>query len=289
MIPLSDDNPPRGKPYVVYGLVAVNVAVFLVQVIGQLMGKGLFDNWSMIPYSVVHDVRVAVLGDQLGRPLVDQLGRTPSQLLPGLGPHPQWITVFTSMFLHGGWLHIGANMLYLWVFGNNIEDALGHVKFLIFYLVCGVLATGAHIVMSGGLAAAAPIPHSGGAVAIAVSAAIPTVGASGAIAGVLGAYIVLYPRARINTLITLPLFWTAVQIPAAYVLGVWFVLQLTGWLGTGSRQMGGGVAYWAHIGGFVAGMLLILLLGGRKRTSRRREPPQSPWKEDKPYPFRPWK
>lgn len=280
MIPLSDDNPSRSRPYVVYGLVAVNVGIFLAGQIGYLMRLRLFENWSMIPYSVIHDVRISIVQDRLGHIAALQM--------PAIGPHPQWITILTSMFMHGGWMHIGGNMLYLWIFGNNLEDALGHIKFLLFYLVCGALAAGAHIVMSGGLAAGIPIPHSGGAIALAVwGAAVPNVGASGAIAGVLGAYLVLYPRARINTLVTLPLFWTDAQIPAFYVLGAWFLMQLTGTFGTGG-QVGGGVAYWAHVGGFVAGMLLILILGGKKLTRPRRSNP-SPWKEDRPYPFRPWK
>jgi len=266
MIPLRDDNPTQSKPYVVYGLIAANVLVFAAQALG------LLDHLSMIPYSVIHDVRVSMVTDQAGRALVNQYGAPLIQKLPTVGPHPQWITIFTSMFMHGSIMHIAGNMLYLWIFGNNIEDALGHIKFLFFYLVCGVLAAGAHILMS---------LHGYGAF-------IPTLGASGAIAGVLGAYIVLYPKSRISTLVMLGWWWEMVDIPAIFVLGVWFVLQLTGVLGTGG-QVGGGVAYWAHVGGFVAGMLLILLLGGRKLTRRWRPPPPSPWNEDKPYPFRPWK
>lgn len=141
-------------------------------------------------------------------------------------------------------MHIAGNMLYLWIFGNNIEDALGHVKFVLFYLAAGALAGLAHI-LSG--------PNS----------LIPTVGASGAIAGVLGAYLILYPGHTIKTLITLPFYWDYVEIPAVYVLGAWFVVQLTNIAGSGGLQ-GGGVAYWAHIGGFVAGVILILIMGGRK-------------------------
>jgi membrane associated rhomboid family serine protease len=266
MIPLRDNNPTEGKPYVVYGLVALNALVFIAQQLGVL------DNLTMIPYSVLHDVRVQ-LAAQYGRVLVDQSGNPVVQNLPGVGPHPQWITIFTSMFMHGGLMHIGGNMLYLWIFGNNIEDALGHVKFLLFYLLCGVLAALLHIYAS---------IHSGG-----LGPYVPTLGASGAIAGVLGAYIVLYPKARIDTLLMLGWFWQTVDIPAVFVLGVWFVLQLTGTFGTGG-QVGGGVAYWAHVGGFVSGALIILILGGRKLT-RPRRPYQRPWNEDRPYPFRPWK
>jgi membrane associated rhomboid family serine protease len=218
---------------------------------------------------------------------MDQHGRVLFQQLAAVGPHPQWITVFTSMFMHGGLVHIGGNMLYLWIFGNNIEDALGHVKFLLFYLVCGVLAALAHVYASGGLVEGVTVARpAGGILLSSISAGIPTLGASGAIAGVLGAYVLLFPRSRVHTLIMLGWWWETVDIPAAFVLGVWFLLQLTGTLGTGGL-VGGGVAYWAHIGGFVAGAALILILGGKKLT--RRPPPRRPWNEDKPYPFRPWK
>lgn len=252
MIPLGDDNPTRTKPYVIYVLIALNVLVFLAQ------QTGLFNNLSMIPASVLRDQRYALLFNPMGQ----IAGYRPMDV----GPHPQWITIFTSMFMHGSWMHIIGNMLYLWIFGNNIEDVLGHVKFAFFYIICGVLAAFSHI-YSG--------PES----------MIPTVGASGAIAGVLGAYIVLYPNARIKTLIMLWFFWDYVQIPAFYVLGVWFLTQLTGTFGTGG-QIGGGVAYWAHIGGFIAGAILILILGGRSRARRRRSY-LSPY-DNKPYPWRRW-
>ena len=264
MLPLRDDTSSSTKPYVVYWLIAVNIFVFILQ------NLGLLDKFTMIPYSVLHNVRVA-LEMQYGRPILDHLGNPVFQALPMVGPHPQWITIFTSMFMHGSLMHIGGNMLYLWIFGNNIEDALGHVKFLFFYIFWGVLAAGAHIWSSG----------SG------VSAFIPTLGASGAIAGVLGAYIVLYPKARIDTMLMLGWFWDMIQIPAYYVLGVWFVLQLTGWLGTGG-QVGGGVAYWAHIGGFVAGMITMLILG-RNRLLRGQQRRMRPSRPDRPYPWRPYK
>ena len=259
MIPLRDNNPSHKRPYVVYSLLAINIFVFLVQ------QTGILNNLTMIPYSVVHNMRVGLQASALGK--------VHPVAMPGVGPDPQWITIFTSMFMHGGIMHIGGNMLYLWIFGNNIEDALGHVKFLLFYIMSGVLASLAHLYMSlagGGLG-----PY------------IPTLGASGAIAGVLGAYIVLYPKARIDTLLLLGWFWDVIRIPAYYVLGIWFIMQLTGTFGTGG-QVGGGVAYWAHVGGFVAGVVLILVLGGRGLTRRQRRQPPKPWREDKPYPFRPW-
>ncbi len=228
MIPLSDNNPTRITPYVTYIVIALNVLVY----IGELLHLQALEFWPMIPYSVIHNVQVA--------PYYNQLGQFAGYAqLP-----PQWLTLFTSMFMHGGFMHIAGNMLYLWIFGNNIEDALGHIKFVLFYLATGVLAGLTHI-MSG--------PNS----------LIPLVGASGAIAGVLGAYLILYPGQSIRTLITLPFYWDYVEIPAVYVLGAWFVVQLTNIAGS-SGIRGGGVAYWAHVGGFVAGIVLIMIMGGRK-------------------------
>ena len=169
----------------------------------------------------------------------------PGALLPNV------ITMFVSMFLHGGWLHLGGNMLYLWVFGDNVEDRLGHVKYLFFYLVCGLLATLAHAVMN---------PES----------RLPSIGASGAIAGVLGAYVVLFPKQRVTTLIPIFIFITVREIPAIFLLGFWIIMQLFFGAASmgGDLQSAGGVAYFAHIGGFVAGMVLIILLGGLRRPAR---------------------
>jgi membrane associated rhomboid family serine protease len=154
------------------------------------------------------------------------------------------------MFLHGGWLHLIGNMWFLWVFGNNIEDSMGHGRFLVFYLVCGLVAAGTQI---------AADPH----------ARVPMVGASGAISGVLGAYIVLFPRVRVHTLVTLGFFFTRVALPAYVMLGYWFVLQLLlGTVGTVSRAQGG-VAVWAHVGGFVAGVALIKLFVSDELMRRR--------------------
>jgi membrane associated rhomboid family serine protease len=162
--------------------------------------------------------------------------------------------MFTSMFMHAGFLHIAGNMLYLWIFGNNIEDAIGHVRFLLFYLACGVLAAIAHIFVATSVLATPISPY------------VQTVGASGAIAGVLGAYLWLYPRNKIRTLVPIGFFLTDMDVPAVLVLGIWFVAQF---LGLGA-QAGSGVAYGAHVGGFVAGLVIILLLGGRKLARPRR-------------------
>lgn len=238
MIPIADENPSGSKPYVVYVLVALNVLVYVYQLIG-----GNIDNLSMIPLSVLSDERVQLLVNQYGQ----YVGHRP---LPGVGPHPQWITIFTSMFMHASFWHIAGNMLYLWIFGNNVEDALGHIKFLAFYIVCGVLAAVAHILTD-------------------ISSDIPTVGASGAIAGVLGAYLYLYPRNKIRALVPIGFFLTDLDVPAVLVLGIWFLSQLMGW-GQSGGQIGGGVAYGAHVGGFVAGLVIILLLGGKKLARPRR-------------------
>ncbi len=215
MIPLRDDNPTSITPFVTYVFIAACALVFL---------------WQMS------------LGEKGFEAAVLALGVTPAILLgdarlpPELYLVPPVATVFSSMFLHGGFMHLAGNMLYLWIFGNNVEDSMGHVRFVIFYLLCGVAAV---------LAQAWPNPDS----------TIPMIGASGAISGVLGAYLLLFPRARVLVLIPLGAFSRIVYVPAMFVLGFWFVLQL---ISTALSDAGqGGVAFGAHIGGFVAGMILI--------------------------------
>jgi membrane associated rhomboid family serine protease len=174
-----------------------------------------------------------------------------TDLAPAI-PLPYWTTLLTSMFLHGGWMHLGGNMLYLWIFGNNVEDAMGHARFVLFYLL-------------GGLAAAFSQVISG------PNSPIPMVGASGAVSGILGAYVLLYPHARVLTLIILGWFWRVVEIPALIVLGFWIVVQVLNGLLTFNFQ-GGGVAWFAHVGGFFAGMLLIPFF------KRRTVPVRLPWR-----------
>ena len=160
------------------------------------------------------------------------------------------LTTVTSMFLHGGWLHFLGNMLYLWIFGDNVEDQLGHARFVLFYLICGVVAGLAHVFMNPG-------------------STVPTIGASGAIAGVMGAYFVLYPHSRILALLPLFVFWEVIEVPAIFFLGLWFVMQFFSGVGSiamGARVASGGVAFWAHVAGFLAGMATVFLL---RRTSRR--------------------
>jgi rhomboid family protein len=229
VIPLRDDNPTRSQPVLTVLLIAVNVLVFIYQLsLGQRQEQALVFQFGAIPAVIVGT-----------RTLPDQLAAIPPVM-----------SLFTSMFLHGGFMHIIGNMLYLWIFGNNIEDAMGRARFLIFYLTCGVLAALAHILSNP-------------------SSVIPTIGASGAISGVLGAYLLLYPHARVLTLIPLGFFTRLIYLPAGLVLGFWFVLQLiSGSLGS---PEGGGIAWFAHVGGFVAGMALVGLF--KRRDVRFFNPP----------------
>ena len=215
MIPIHDDNPTRIKPILTIAFIVTCVVVFLWQVSQGPRGQ------QVIVYAL--GVIPAVLFDT-------------AELPPELSWVPPSATIFTSMFLHGGWMHLLGNMLYLWVFGNNVEDAMGHVRFVMFYLLCGVAAV---------FAQALPAPES----------QIPMVGASGAISGVLGAYVLLHPHARILVAIPLGFYLHTVRLKAVWVLGLWFGMQLISSV-TASGE-GGGVAFRAHIGGFIAGMALI--------------------------------
>lgn len=233
MVPLRDDNPISSTPRVTYGLLILNTAIFLYQItLSPDQLQAFFDTWAIVPAQLT-----ASFTGQLAQP-----GR-------------EWFTLISSQFLHGGFLHIGGNMLYLWVFGNNIEDQLGPWKFIVFYLGCGALA---------GLTQWWFDPHS----------LVPTIGASGAIAGVMGAYVLRFPRAYIVTLLPLLFFWPTVRVPALYFLGFWFLQQaLYGIASLDSHiNMGSdGIAYWAHSGGFLFGLVLGPLLGlmSSKRLSRR--------------------
>jgi membrane associated rhomboid family serine protease len=214
LFPLKDDNPTTITPYVTVALIAANVLVFFYQLsLGERLDQFIYQ-YGAIP--------AVILG---------------SQTLPAdMVAIPATLSLFTSMFMHGGFMHIIGNMLYLWIFGNNIEDAMGHVKFILFYFITGLAASMAHLLSD-------------------VSSTIPTVGASGAISGVLGAYLLLYPRAQVMTFLMLFYFIRLMYIPAGLVLGFWFLLQIVNSVISGAG--GGGVAWWAHIGGFVAGMALV--------------------------------
>jgi membrane associated rhomboid family serine protease len=223
MLPLSDHLPRRTTPVINYLLIAANIFMFLWELsLGPDIERALFAV-AFIPARFWYWPDLANI-----------------------------FTMFVSMFLHGGWIHLGGNMLYLWIFGDNVEDRLGHGKYLFFYFICGIAATMAHAVMNP-------------------ASRVPSIGASGAIAGVLGGYIVMFPRARVTTLIPIFVFITVREIPAVVVLGFWFVLQLfigAASLGVAGAEEAGGVAYFAHIGGFVAGMLLVIVMGGLRRRAQ---------------------
>jgi len=242
VIPYKDENPTDLAPLFTVGLIVVNALVWLV-----VQGAGL--NSADLVRSVCE------LGLIPGEVLRTVPPGTAVPVGPGmrclLTAQPHWWTVATSMFLHAGWLHIIGNMWFLWVFGNNIEDSMGHARFVAFYLLCGVAAALAQMVSD---------PRS----------AVPMVGASGAISGVMGAYILLYPRVRVHTIVWLGFFVTTVALPAYVILGYWFVYQLLlGTVGSLSR-MEGGTAFWAHVGGFVAGMALIRVFVNPEYLERRR-------------------
>src|SRR5215210_7721790 len=248
VFPLYDDNSDRQiTPLVNYAFIALNIFVFVV-----LQGVGSNDQFtyafSTVPAEIVtgHDIVTA------GR-VVEYAGQR--ILVPGLGETPGsvYLTLFTSMFMHGGIAHIAGNMLFLWIFGDNIEDRLGHIKYVIFYLLCGVIASLAHVFTTGVFAT-----DQG-------SLLVPSLGASGAISGVLGGYLLLHPKRRVTVL----LFRFFTQVPAYIAIGIWFAFQLISGLGMlGSGSQGGGVAYAAHIGGFLAGLILIKFfdLGNRDRA-----------------------
>jgi membrane associated rhomboid family serine protease len=208
MIPIGDDDSARRTvPVVTYGLIAVNVLFFVIELAS---GDAFIEKWAFVPSRF------------LANPLAD------------------FLTLFTAMFMHAGWVHLAGNMLYLWIFGDNVEDHFGHIKFLIFYLICGLAATFAQLAVSNGSDA-------------------PNLGASGAIAGVLGAYILLFPQGKVRVMQG----QRAIQVPALIVIGIWIVLQFFVYFGSiASTAQTGGVAYMAHIGGFVVGFLLTFLFRG---------------------------
>lgn len=226
MLPVKDINPTHKTPFVNYILIALNIAAFM---------------WELS------------LGTRLPSALASVAFVPRDFFIPG-GFVGDTTTIFVSMFLHAGWLHIGSNMLYLWIFGDNVEDRMGHGRYLIFYLACGIVAALAHALSAPG-------------------SPVPAIGASGAIAGVLGAYLVMYPHAKVVTFIPFGFVLLLRELPALLVLGLWFVLQLF----TGVASLGlpesieqGGVAWWAHIGGFVAGLTLVFLFAKERRAQRRR-------------------
>jgi rhomboid family protein len=237
VIPLKDDIPTRRTPIVTIVLIAINVFVYFV------LEQGLWDLGATGNERVIEYGAIPLEITDPGTECVSATGGTQIQCGTGAfgsGQAPFWLTIFSSMFLHGSLLHLGGNMLFLWIFGNNIEDAMNRLVFVGFYLLGGLAALGLQVASDS-------------------SSVIPTVGASGAIAGVLGAYARLYPRARVVTLVFIIIIFTVVTLPALLVLGVWFLLQLLPAFSDPVSAGGGGVAYYAHIGGFVFGALAIKL------------------------------
>ncbi len=237
MIPLKDDIPTRRTPIITIALILINVLVYFAFEQG-LWDLGTTGNERVVEYGAIPN-EITHPGTQcLTDPTMRFVECRASQFVSGQPPF--WVTMFTSMFLHGSLLHLGGNMLFLWIFGNNIEDSMNRALFVVFYLLGGLAALGLQVVAD-------------------TNSAIPTVGASGAIAGVLGAYARLYPRARVVTLVFIIIIFTVITLPAVLVLGVWFILQLLPAFSDPVSAGGGGVAYYAHIGGFLFGLLLIKL------------------------------
>ena len=227
MIPIKDDNPTPRFPFFTILILLANVGVFIYQwLLGPDVQAFLY-RYGAIPWEIVR------FREYTGFPV------------PFRSEWPAILSIGSSMFIHGGLLHLIGNMVYLWVFGDNVEAVLGHMRFLLFYLVCGTVATVTHIVLN-------------------VDSIVPMVGASGAISGILGAYIVRFPRARVHVLIFFFFFLRIVRVPAVVLLGFWFIMQV--FSGFGAQGVQSGVAWFAHIGGFIAGMLLIVLFPKAKRV-----------------------
>jgi rhomboid family protein len=243
LIPLKDDIPTRRTPVITIALIVINVLVYFAFEQGVInlgdVGNERVVEYGAIPVEITHP-GTECAADQ------SQSVITCSKDAVGKAQAVWWLTIFTAMFMHGSLLHLGGNMLFLWIFGNNIEDSMNRLAFVAFYLLGGLAALALQVVAD---------PNS----------AVPTVGASGAIAGVLGAYARLYPRARVVTLVFIVIIFTVVTLPALLVLGVWFLLQLLPAFAEPVTSSGGGVAYFAHIGGFVFGLLAIRLFANNVR------------------------
>src|SRR5574341_275190 len=237
LFPIGDDNTERRiTPVVTYALIAINILVYLYQMANPEFTYG----YSVVPAEITQ-----------GRDINNIVRVGGSSLRLYAGPTPIYLTLLSAMFMHGGFMHIAGNMLYLWIFGDNVEDRMGHVKFLIFYLLCGILASVTHIFFG---------PNS----------VIPSLGASGAIAGVLGAYLVLFPRQSVRVF----QWGRIVEVPALIVIGLWGLLQFVGGFGSlASIERSGGVAYMAHVGGFVAGIVLQFLFRNPAHPPRYRRAP----------------
>jgi membrane associated rhomboid family serine protease len=235
MIPLKDDNPISSRPIATYFLIGTCVLVFLLQLGSSTYKTGeLFYSYGLIPS--------ILMGNK--------------QLPLDLYIIPAYLTIFSSMFMHGGFMHLIGNMLYMWIFADNIEDSLGYIKFIAFYLLCGVGAALTQVLAD-------------------TYSQVPMVGASGAIGGILGAYLINYPKAKVLVLIPFGFFSQLIKIKALYVLGFWFILQFINSAMTSSQN--GGVAYAAHIGGFVSGIVLILFFNKKEKKSKNKKITKGPW------------
>jgi len=246
VFPLKDNIPTDRAAIVTIALIAINIIVYFVLQKGGIFSgpdDAIVVDYGAIPYEFTHPgMECAIAGQEIACEGQDGVsGDAPAQ-------PPFWITAFSSMFMHGSILHLGGNMLFLWIFGNNVEDSMGRARYIAFYLLGGLAAIGAQILVD-------------------TDAAIPTIGASGAVAAVLGGYLLLYPRARVVTLIFIIFFFTIVELPALLILGFWFVQQIAfGFYGVANPTGGGGgVAYFAHIGGFAFGLLAIKLFASRSK------------------------
>jgi membrane associated rhomboid family serine protease len=257
VIPLHDNNPTTRFAWATFLIIVANVVVFLLwePTFGsQAQQQVFFFCQAEIPWETTHQTNLAHGGPAAAAQIREQLqinGTAAEQFLLQKCPDKSWWqSVFVAMFLHGGWIHIGGNMLFLWIFGNNVEDRVGIVPYVLLYLAGGIAATALQV-------------------AIGPTSVVPNLGASGAIAGVLGTYLVLFPKARVLTLIIFFII-TVIELPASVVLGAWFVLQLFSGVGSLGSQVNGGVAYWAHVGGFALGVIAAVTI-----FRRYRKPPQS--------------
>lgn len=257
MIPIRDNVPSRSVPFVTLLLITACSCVFAMQLLGTVTEGGeprdpLTERYGMVPLRLVEGNQpIVIQTEELHRRGFQEAVVRRERLIEPSAVNP-WLTIFTCIFLHGGWLHFIGNMWVLWIFGDNVEDRLGHFKYLLFYVGSGGLASLAHF----GAAAGSPIP---------------TIGASGAIAGVMGAYFLLYPHAHVQTWFPIfPLFLRTFEIPAPIFLGVWFIMQLWSANSGGGGPLESGIAWWAHVGGFAAGMAIVL---GMRVTGHLRPPP----------------
>src|SRR5919198_4743805 len=263
LIPIRDENPTSRTAVVTLVLIALNVVAFLVwepTFKSEGAQQEFFFCHAEIPWETTHQESLAAGGAEARSAIRDDLGvsgptaaAVQRELQRACPDKSWWQSIFVAMFLHGGWLHIGGNMLYLWIFGNNVEDKIGRIKFLLFYFISGIAAAALQTATS---------PDS----------VVPSLGASGAIAGVLGAYIVMFPRRRVLSIVPIVFFFSLIALPAVVVLGFWFVLQFFSGATTVAQHVTGGVAYFAHIGGFVTGVVAALLFFPKEWRAPRPEP-----------------